>query len=326
MDGYTLRFPFRLAPGQEISNLEEPYVTEQSGFEMKIGKQSGLYFLSIDKLPSEQAGKSLIPKLWAGLMWALLHQGLSPDASLSPQEVKYADDPRKAAENISKSFDLKLERLDSLLDGSLPAIYQTDKVVRVMTGFPSTLSLGFSPEKTIDLIVEALALAAPERVLDDQKLKVALDLYNAYFRESSANARFLTLTMALEALAPVELKHDCAQIAVEKWIEELRGLQAPYAEVSEEWEAFDSLIREVGFRREKSIRSRIRSLVYSSLESSEPNADETSRQAVRLYDKRSELLHNGHVREENFGRCISDLRDITFRVLKAHFLRASTAI
>lgn len=323
--GYTLRFPFRLAPGQEFSKLDEPYLAEHSGLGLKLGEQSGLYFLSIGEFPSEEAGRSFIPKLWAGLMWAVLHQGLSPDASLSPQEIKYHDDPLQAAKNVSRSLGLGIEKLDGILDGSRPAIYPTDKVVRVLTGQPISLLLGFPPDKTVALITEVVDLPFPERVLENRKLKVALDLYNSFFRETSANARFLTLNMALEALAPSEPKHQCAVDAIDRWVEELKTLQASLDSRGDEWAAYDSLIREIGFRKEKSIRSSIRTLVCSVLQSSEPDADELATQAVRLYDMRSRLVHDGHVEGGDLGRAITDLRGIAFSVLRARFIQVATA-
>lgn len=322
--GYMLRFPFRLAPGQKFSRLDEPYLAEHSGLGLKLGEQSGLYFLSVGEFPSEEAGRSFIPKLWAGLMWAVLHQGLSPDASLSPQEIKHHDDPSQAAENVSRSLGLAIEKLDGILDGSRPAIYRTDKVVRVLTGQPVSLLLGFPPDKTVAFITEAVDLPFPERILADKKLKVALDLYNSFFREVSANARFLTLNMALEALAPSEPKHQSVVGAIDRWVEELKILQSPFDPYSDEWDAYDSLIREVGFRKEKSIRSSIRALVSSVLKSSEPDADELSRQAVRLYDMRSRLVHDGHVEGEDLGRAVTDLRGIVYRVLRARFLQVAT--
>lgn len=321
---YTLRFPFRLAPGQQFSNLDETYVFEHSNLVLKLGKQNGLYFLSVGTFPNEEAGRAFIPKLWAGLMWTMLHQGLSPEANLSPQEIKYCEDPWEAARNLSKSWGLKVEKLDGILDGSIPAIYGSDKVVKVLTVQQASLLLGFPPDKTVTFLGEVLALPHPENVLEDQKLKVALDLYNAFFRETSANARFLTLNMALEALAPSEPKHPCAIEAIDRWIGDLKRLQEGVQLDSDEWHSYNSLIHEVGFRKEKSIRSSIRSLIYSVLHPLEPDAEALSGQAVRLYDIRSRLVHDGHVSGEDLGQAVTEIRKIAVRVLKARFLQVAS--
>jgi hypothetical protein len=322
--GYILRLPFRLPPGQEFSKLDQPYETECLGLNLRLGSQSGLYFFSMGNFPDEDTGISFIPKLWAGLMWALLHQGVSPIAELSPQNIKYTEDPIAAGKNISKSMGLKVDKLDAILDGASPAVYRSDKVVKVMTGQNVTLLQGFAPDRTIAFINEALSLPRPEAVLSNTKLKVAFDLYNAFFREASTNARFLTLNMVLEALAPSELKHQVALDAIERWIYEIRELQKTADSMSEEWEAYDSLIREVGFRKERSIRSSIRSLVRRTLSPSDPEAEALSKEAVRLYDLRSRLVHDGHVPGEDLAQAVTRIREIDFRVLKASFLQVAS--
>ncbi|MFV9691150.1 MAG: hypothetical protein ACNY01_09325 [Desulfobacteria bacterium] len=322
--GYTLRFPFRLAPRQKFSNLDEPYVCEHSGLNLKLGEQSGLYFYSVGVFPDEEAGKAFIPRLWAGLMWALLHLGLSPEAKLSPQDITYTEDPWKTARNVSKSLGLKGEKLDAILDGSLPAVYGSDKVVRVRTRQQVSLSPGFPADKTSAFVGEVLALPHPECVVTNGKLKVALDLYNAFFRETSANARFLSLNMALEALAPSDLKHKCVSEAIDRWVAEAKKLQEAVQTDSEEWHAYDSLVREIGFRKEKSIRSSIRNLVLSTLRASDPDAADLSRQAVQFYDLRSRLVHDGHVQGEDLGQAATKLREIVFHVLKARFIQVAS--
>jgi hypothetical protein len=322
--GYTLRFPFRLAAGQKFSNLDEPYVCEHSDLNLKLGEQSGLYFFSVGVFPDEEAGKAFIPKLWAGLMWALLHQGLSPEANLSPQDIRYSEDPCETARNVSKSLGLKGVKLDGILDGSLPAVYSSDKVVRIFTGYPVSLLSGFPADKTTAFISEVLVMPHPECVVTNGKLKVALDLYNAFFRETSANARFLSLNMALEALAPSELKHQCVAEAIDRWVAEGKKLQEAVQPDSEEWLAYDSLIREICFRKEKSIRSRIRNLVVSTLRASDPDAEILSRQTIQFYDLRSRLVHDGHVQGDGLDQAVTKMREIVFRVLRAKFLQVAS--
>ena len=321
---YTLRFPFRLSPGQEISNLDKPYDAECLGLNLRLGSQSGQYYFSIVGFPDEDTGKAFVSKLWAGLMWALLQQGISPIAELSPQNIKFTEDPIASAENFSKSFGLKLDKLDSILDGASPAVYGSHKVVRVLTGQPVTLKQGFAPGRTVAFVNEALSFPHIENVVSDTKLKVALDLYNAFFREASANARFLTLNMVLEALTPSAPKHQCAIDSINRWMNEIRELQEAAKPESEEWEAYDSLIREIGFRKEMSIRSSIRNLVYSTLCQSEPEAKALSREAVKLWDMRGRLVHDGHVPNEDMGQAVTRIREISFRVLRARFLMAAS--
>ena len=59
------------------------------------------------------------------------------------------------------------------MDGSLPAVYKSDKAVRVLTGQQASLTIGFPPNNTLGLVSVVLALPHPECVMADRKLKVA---------------------------------------------------------------------------------------------------------------------------------------------------------
>lgn len=318
--GYTLRFPFRLAPGQEIIDLDQPYKFEHTGIYLQLRAESGMYYFSAELFPEELAGKAFIPKLWAGLMWTLLHRGLSLTVNSSPQKIRYFDNPQAVAKNLG----LKVQKIDSILDDSRPAVYEEDKAVSTIIGHQASLTQGFNPESIVSFIKEALSLPHPEGILSDKKLKVALDLYNAFFWESSVNARFLTLNMALEALAPQKLKHQCAIDAIERWMVEIEKLISSVDPDSEEFFAYESLKREVGFRKEQSIRSSIRHLVGSTLKGTDPEAEDLALRAVHLYDVRSRLVHDGHVQGEDLGQNINEIRDIAFRVLRNRFLKVAS--
>lgn len=324
MESYTLYFPFRLAPNHEIKELDKPYATEISGFSLKISKESDFYSLTVSELTNEEDGKLFLRKLWSGLMWAMLNQELSPDASLSFQEIQHYKAPIQAAKNISKSEGKQLEDADISICKNHPAIYPSGVVVHWNTLFAPSITLPKPPDKTIDYIVEALTMPSPEHVPEDLKLKLALELYSSFFRESTANARFLTLNMVLEALATAKERHQCIVDAVDSCIEELKGLQSSFNENSNQWKAYQTLISEVGQKRQESHRSSIRNLVESSLHSSESNAEELSRQAVNYYSIRGDLLHDGQVETGiDLGSAVTELQDIVVRVLKARFLQVS---
>ena len=232
---------------------------------------------------------------------------------------------RTLARSQPKSLRQKIKKVDGGICGDRPAIYPTGKIVCGVIANAPSLSLSFSPDKTVDYIVEALAMPSLEHVSEDPKLKLALDLYNSFFRESTANARFLTLIMALEALAPREERHQCVVKAINEWVDELKHLQSLFDKKSEEWQAYDSLIGDISrHKKEKSHRSRIRSLVYSALHCSDAKAQELSKKAVELYDMRGTLVHTGQVKKgTDLGSAVADLRYIVVRVLKARFLQIS---
>jgi hypothetical protein len=281
--------------------------------------------LTLAPFQDESEAIGFIPRVYAGLMWTLLHNGLSPEATLEPQSIHYSSDPQGVASHLSKSFDIKADRVDAILEGSCPAIYQSNKEIRIITGGNVSLTLGFDSARSLDLICEAMVFPKSDSVVVDGKLQIALELYSSFFREASANARYLTLAMALEALAPEEMKPQSVIELIEDWKKEVQSRKAALEIESEEWAAYDALEREIDFRQQRSIRKRIRSLVNSVLHRhGDIDAIEVAKKAVLLYDKRGRLVHDGYLPGKELGDSTTQLREIVRRVLEARFIELTS--
>lgn len=325
MPGYILWFPFRLPPEQNFSgDLSDVVQRRLPNFSVALGEKSGVYYLQVAAFPDEASAEAFIPKLHAALMWAALKQNLSPQFVLEPQEVVHAEDRVQAGLNLAKSFGIDPEKLgpvDCLIDTGRPAILPEAKVVRYLTAGNATLVQSYVPGQTVDFVCEGASFARPEQVVADAKLLVALELYNGFIRESSTNGRFLTLVMALEALAPDELKPPVVQQLIEDCMRVLDERQAKVAQHSDEWFAYDALRRELGFRRETSIRQKIRTLVRTTLsQHGDPDADEIARATAAIYDQRSKLVHDGFLPKLELSQATEKLRNIVRRVLEARFI------
>lgn len=318
---FVLRLPFRLPAGQELSKLEEVSSRTISGLNLSLKETSGWYGLNLKGFGSEEEAEAFIPRAYAALMWTVLQMGISPEFATETQSVRYQDDPERAAKNLSKSFDLKIDRLDALIDGSQPAVYRADKQVRTITGGIANIIHGLPSEGVAQRLSEAISFRNSDQVFCNEKLRLALDLYATHFREATQNARFLTLAMVLEVLAPREQKPPLVVEKLKTWIAELQIVMSELPQDSENWAAFESLKNELDFRREMSIRKRVRSLVYETLGNrGDEDAADTAKDAVLLYDIRSRLIHDGCLRSSDFSDPTSRLREIVRRVLEARFL------
>lgn len=87
---------------------------------------------------------------------------------------------------------------------------------------------------------------------------------------------------------------------------------------SEESFALRALLQEVAYRRDESIRSSIRKLVRDAL-ASDDDAQKLAKQAVDIYDKRSRLVHDGHLPHTELVQASSDAKLIVKRILIARF-------
>lgn len=318
---YTLRFPFSLPVDHEIAVTE--HTIELDAFTLFLKKQGRFYVLIINGFPTEDAANCYIKNIWAGLMWLLLHRDLSPDAILKPQEVTYAEDPYKAAQNLTQGFGLNIDGpVDGLIDGSKPAVYPTDKVLRTITGGIPTVTQTSSADDVLNLLSEGVAFPGSSKVIEDAKLNVAFDLYGSYFTERSANARFLTLVMALEALAIGTKRTQLVLGLLEKWKVEAVELKNTLLPESEDAVSLEGVIQQLLFRKEDSIRRQIRELVSTTLRANgDVDATEVARNAVRIYDLRSSLVHDGKLEAKVLSKAISDVKDIVVRVLRAKFVQ-----
>lgn len=194
----------------------------------------------------------------------------------------------------------------------------SSKNIKVGTGFPADVCTTVPTEAALAVLIEGSALTGSASVSDDHKLGVALSLYAAYFTEQSTNARFLTLIMALEALALATPKAPVALDLLNRWHGELVTLRSTLPAQSEDAGALESLERELLFRREDSVRSQVRKLVTAALSPAE-DAQERARDAVRLYDLRSTLVHEGFLDAATLDRATGEAKTLVHRTLLARF-------
>ncbi|HOI73147.1 MAG TPA: HEPN domain-containing protein [Syntrophales bacterium] len=199
---YTLRFPFRIP--QEDQSLGKDIASINIGELLYSLENLDPYFvLTIKGFLTEAEAERHINRIWAGFMWLLLNRGISVNAILATKEVFYTDDPIKAAENVSKTYRIPIRGpLHGSLDGTRPAVFPSNKKLSILTGY-APIGIAITPPSTmLTCIAEGLSFPHSDELINDNFLRLALELYRAYFTEASRNARFLTLIMALEVLRP----------------------------------------------------------------------------------------------------------------------------
>jgi len=139
------------------------------------------------------------------------------------------------------------------------------------------------------------------------KLRTALELYAAHFTEQQVRVRFLLLVIALESLTNPTKKHNVAVNLMSRWQQELKIEIKNYSEKSEEFKSLESLSRELNFRTEDSLRSQIRKL-FKNLNSC--NSEEMQRRALHVYDKRSTLVHEGELPDEELVNLEAEAKEL----------------
>ena len=128
-----------------------------------------------------------------------------------------------------------------------------------------------------------------------EKYRVALELYGAHFTEEQARVRFILLVIAMEALAESSPKNQVARDLLARWQEEIATEKEKYELSSDEFDSLNALSRELDFRSGDSVNNTIRKLFADLPGISNEERTELKRRAVRLYNKRSTLVHDGHL-------------------------------
>jgi len=317
---YTLRFPFRLPPNSRIGPDE---VSKLAGpLELSLKEVDNLYVLKVSGLPSEEEAKAFILNIRAGLAWLLLKNGIPAEAKFEPQTTYYAPDPKQAAVNFSKSFGVNI---DNPIDGTIvelqPAVYLTGKRMLLGTGGRVTITTHFPLEEfVLDPLTEGVMAPASNTIATDQKLTVALDLYNTYFTEKSLNARFLTLIMALEALAVDVERTPLVLELLNEWSQKVNEILDKVDPESDDAQSLKAIGKELLFKRVDSIGRAIRNLVLYTLQDvAGVNAKAIAKRVTKLYGLRSKLVHSGYLDPKELGDATAQAKEIVQQVLRARF-------
>lgn len=176
-------------------------------------------------------------------------------------------------------------------------------------------------QRTVNQVTRALRTS-----IFGPKFVTALELYAAHFTEQQARVRFLLLVVAMESLSTSSQKHQSAMALLKRWEEELSQEMTLHDSATEAWLSLDALRRELGFRAEDSIRSQIRKL-FCALPGVTPEESATlQRRALRVYDKRSTLVHDGQLPAAELSDLEEEARELLEKIFDTAIQATPNAI
>jgi len=310
-----------LAPGYEISDLREPCEFTVDDLSWVFEYESGYYALKVTGLDSEAACHDYLRRLWSGFNWLLLKRGVAVKATLTFDKVTYASDPEAAARNLERKWNLPYKGpVDGLVNASKPSAYPSHQHIRfVGIGRPSVIVT--TPLSDVHAFLrEGIDVRKDNPSINDERLQTALDLYSAYWYEHTDNARLLTLVLALESLITHPPRHEVVIQLLEKWKTEVETIRNKFEPDSDEYQALKSLDGELSSKKTESFRKQVRSLVLRSLEFlGHGQPYEWADQAVKVYDQRSTLVHEGFLPQPLLSQTTSAAKSIVALVLEARY-------
>jgi hypothetical protein len=319
---FTLRFPFQLQTGQEIDDAKSPLTEYVDGLTVSFAKQGEFYIFKIDGFASEEEAKAYISEIELALLILTINKDIAFNAEMRFDTVVYTDNPEEAGKNLSKSFGKIMKGpVDGLVNGNYPSVYPSNKRIstvtagglKVISSQPSTLFMN-------DFVGNLRAIRKKQPKID-AKLDLALDLFRASYYENSPQAKLLTLIMVIECLCPVENKSNLAMEFLSKWMDEIKAKMKSLDHDSDDFADLEALERELLFRKEKSISSRIRLFVGNILtKAGDPDVKAKVKRIMELYSIRSSLSHGKDVPITEIEVAANDARKIVKLILTAILL------
>lgn len=309
--------PFQLADGRELKE-PFPWLGQVGGYIAELKENEPYYTIELSGIPTEQEAIVQFKKLAVALYWMAL--STQAGVSLKPQlqKIYMPPDPVVAAKNIFGQESNR--RADVVIDGGYPAIWPDDKQAVKETVLPVKAMLSYSPSNIFGVLNEGMKLPNPDAILENSRLKLAVDLYCLSHFRSSHFARFLVLWVALETAAPAVSISDSGVGLVDKWIAEARNAQSSVR--GDEFEELASILGSLNYIKKQSHGIRVRQYVKSMLEFvRDPDADASAREVRRLYSVRGDLSHTGRYNE--LGEGLSSLDTIVTKTLKAEMQYAA---
>lgn len=308
---YTLRVSIKTLGQTPISGIDEPV-------EIKIGEKQAIFQMRAGHLIVRVAGfsteteaEAFLPRVKAGLWNISLVKHVAFVPEFGRSEITIAQDPVKAGKNFAKNYGLDGSPVHGLGNEGGYAVFRTNQNMRFMGGGQMTGSISTPIDQVAPIFVEAVS-ASNHTAIADSNFSTAMSLYLGQFFESSIRARLLTLMMVLEVLAPAMPKHESAVQLLEQ---ATRGIDERLSGCADEEERFalESLKRELDFRKETSIRRRVRQLVMSGTGLQDADRKQLARDVVRAYDLRGQLIHTGTADEGEMHAAL----DTVFQTTKA---------
>jgi hypothetical protein len=300
--------PFGLAPGRDLKDLDEPVVVERGPHVYRLSRDGARIALSVIGLPSEAQAVQHIDAVWRGLVWCLLELGVGFDVDLRRGDVMLREEPFPGPGGLEGEF-------HGLAAGDGPSIFATDKRIGFVRAGLLTATVSNPAAGFLGTLVDGIEQSHPAAP-PSERMRTALDLLRAHYYEQTARAQLLTLATALEALAEPRPKAPEAQELLDRWEAELTGEMEALDKNSPTYLALESLGRDLIFRRDASIRSRVRQLPADVLGSEHEEVPVLSAKAVRAYDARSTLVHTGTIEGELLRSALEDGRHVLKELLK----------
>lgn len=318
-EGHAAFVPFILAPGRTID------------FDVKTLKiQIGTRFLQLERLShrlgltlgpykTEAEGEEAIALLEGCLLWNALTRGFGIQYVTDRQPVHLST---VTAEPGSIPAKWGWSASDGNYDVNKATVIPLHKRLVRFEGGSATITIGTPGVLFLESLREALSFPNLSRIVQNSRLRLAIEIYANHHFEQSSDAKFISLVTALEALVPTAQISQGTQVVLERALQLVEVARDAHPASELGWFELDRLRGRLSSSgSQESIGFTLRSFVEEQV-TKHPDLGQPSiaaRQVTQAYNARSRFLHHGKRPAEGIGPHFVFLRDFVPRMLRKLF-------
>lgn len=200
---YTLRLPLTVSPRSKVPCMSD---VEMGSYHCTIRQEEFVHVIEVSGFSTSSDAREYAKRLCGACAWFDLkhHVGVRNSSAIS--DVELYDKPQPVSDESNLAPVTKKVGWDAI-DGGYNhdvavVVPEHKRLIRWIMG-RARMTISPTDSRTAATLLEALDFPTIERVLDDDNLRLALELFSGSFFERSDNAQFLLLITTLEMLARI---------------------------------------------------------------------------------------------------------------------------
>src|SRR5262245_34063315 len=206
---YTLRVSLNVLGQEPIKGLEaEPSITVGQ-ITVTVKQRRDLLILLAGDFDSEAEAEAFLPQIKTGLWNIAIEHNIAFVPHFERRRIRQQADPEQAARNHFGVLIGPVKPAYGFSEEQGYTIFRSEENICYFSAGDVHVSLTTGWDSVSKTLAEAIRNAR-QGTNGQEALSTAVDLYLAHFYETSIRARFLTLIMCLEVLAPRPKRHPIA--------------------------------------------------------------------------------------------------------------------
>lgn len=321
---FSVYVPMFWSPGNQLIIDDEPITDFLGNHKCVLERHHYLYSLKIEGIDSIQECMRIIDDVKVAINWISLKRTVGIKVPENTTEINLYKVPIKISENSDFQFITNRMGWDEL-DGDyyadqLVLIPEHKKLARWEMGKAGIL-LKQNPSQFFEDLNEGMKLENISEIIENKKLRLAVDLFSAYKFEVTTTSKFVKLVTVLEALLPEGQISGSSLKALETAKASIKEYRSNVKKVGEDASEINHLLSRLGNLKSKPIGTNLVEYVRNVLDKNPElgECDVLLPKIKEIYDARSTLLHSGEYDSFTLEEYTRILSQLVPGILKTYF-------